>query len=158
MLNLTSARLIAGRPDNPTTVKTSEIDQFARGNLIGIPGAPERMVQNTTGDADWTVCDGLSGPATGVTLIAAPLTDGGERATALPGNEAILVANETGPNAGTWLLWDGRRSAIDLDDRAVIGALGLGVGGSRQPFHRAGSVQRDSRGPGAECAGPAGRR
>ena len=48
VLNLTSARLIAGRPDNPTTVKTSEIDQFPRGNLIGIPGAPERMVQNTT--------------------------------------------------------------------------------------------------------------
>ncbi len=53
-------------------------------------------------------------------------TDGGERAAALPGNEAILVANESGPNAGTWLLWDGRRSTIDLDDRAVIGALGLG--------------------------------
>ena len=65
VLNLTSARLIAGRPDNPTTVKTSEIDQFPRGNLIGIPGAPERMVQNTTRDADWTVCDGVSGPATG---------------------------------------------------------------------------------------------
>ena len=61
-----------------------------------------------------------------MTLIAAPLTDGGERAAALPGNEAILVANETGPNAGTWLLWDGRRSTIDLDDRAVTGALGLG--------------------------------
>jgi type VII secretion protein EccB len=40
VLNLTSARLIAGRPDNPTTVKTSELDQFARGNLLGIPGAP----------------------------------------------------------------------------------------------------------------------
>ncbi|WP_006241696.1 type VII secretion protein EccB [Mycolicibacterium tusciae] len=136
VLNLTSARLIAGRPDNPTTVKTSEIDQFARGNLIGIPGAPERMVQNTTGDADWTVCDGTSGPATGVTLIAAPLTDGGERAAALLSNEAILVANETGPNAGTWLLWDGRRSTIDLDDRAVTGALGLGSESSRAPASR----------------------
>ncbi|WP_333889938.1 type VII secretion protein EccB [Mycolicibacterium gadium] len=126
VLNLTSARLIAGRPDNPTTVKTSEIDQFARGNLIGIPGAPERMVQSTTGDADWTVCDGASGPATGVTLIAAPLTEGGERAAVLPKNEVILVSNEAGPNAGTWLLWDGRRSTIDLNDRAVTGALGLG--------------------------------
>ncbi|MGH3580842.1 MAG: type VII secretion protein EccB, partial [Mycobacterium sp.] len=45
-LNLTSARLIAGQPDNPTLVKSAEIDRFARGNLIGIPGAPERMVQN----------------------------------------------------------------------------------------------------------------
>jgi type VII secretion protein EccB len=127
VLNLTSARLIAGRPDNPTTVKTSEIDQFARGNLIGIPGAPERLVQNTTRDADWTVCDGVSGPASGVTVIAGALTDGGERAGPLPDSEAVLVANESGSNAGTWLLWDGRRSRIDLDDRAVTSALGLGT-------------------------------
>ena len=80
VLNLTSARLIAGRPDNPTMVKTSELDQFARGNLIGIPGAPERMVQNMSHDANWTVCDGVSGPAAGVTMIAGQLADGGERA------------------------------------------------------------------------------
>ncbi|MEO3758908.1 type VII secretion protein EccB [Mycobacterium sp. B14F4] len=125
VLNLTSARLIAGRPDNPTTVKTSEIDQFPRGNLIGIPGAPERMVQNMTRDADWTVCDGVSGPSAGVTMIAGPLNGGGERAGALPAGEGILAANAGGPNAGTWLLWDGRRSPIDLDDRAVTSALGL---------------------------------
>ena len=57
VLNLTSARLIVGKPVNPTTVKSSELDKFPRGNLIGIPGAPERMVQNTRKDADWTVCD-----------------------------------------------------------------------------------------------------
>ena len=125
VLNLTSARLIAGRPDNPTTVKTSELDQFARGNLIGIPGAPERMVQNMSRDADWTVCDGVSGPAAGVTMIAGQLTDGGERAAPLPDTEAILVANAGGPNAGTWLMWDGRRSPIDLNDRAVMSALGF---------------------------------
>jgi type VII secretion protein EccB len=127
VLNLTSARLIAGRPDNPTTVKTSEIDQFPRGNLIGIPGAPERMEQNKTRDANWTVCDGVSGPATGVTLIAGRLTDDGERAAPLPGDQAILVANAGGPNTGTWLLWDGRRSAIDLNDRTVTDALGWGI-------------------------------
>ena len=127
VLNLTSARLIAGRPDNPTTVKSSELDQLARGNLIGIPGAPERMVQNTTRDADWTVCDATSGDAVGVTVIAGPLDVGGERAAKLPSNEAVLVHNEGGPNAGNWLLWNGRRSLLDLNDRAVTGALGLGV-------------------------------
>ena len=104
VLNLTSARLIASRPDNPTMVKSSELDKFPRGNLIGIPGAPERMVQNTSHDADWTVCDGVSGPATGVTVIAGPLADGGERAGPLPDNDAVLVANAGAPNAGTWLL------------------------------------------------------
>jgi type VII secretion protein EccB len=123
VLNLTSARLIAGRPDNPTTVKTSELDQFPRGNLLGIPGAPERMVQNTSRDADWTVCDGSFGPAAGVTVIAGRPADGGERATVLPANHAVLVENAD----RTWLLWDGRRSPIDLNNRAVTDALGLGV-------------------------------
>jgi type VII secretion protein EccB len=121
VLNLASARLIAGRPDNPATVKTSELDKFARGNLLGIPGGPERMVQNTSRDAQWTVCDDSSGP--GVTVIAGPLATGGERATALQAHHALLVENQ----GRAWLLWDGRRSAINLADRAVTDALGLGV-------------------------------
>lgn len=123
VLNLTSARLVAGRPDNPTPVKASELDQFPRGNLLGIPGAPERMVQNTSRDADWTVCDAVSGAAAGVTVIAGGLVDGGERAAVLPTNHAVLVQNE----GRTWLLWDGRRSAVDLGDHAVTDALGFGV-------------------------------
>src|SRR5271156_744230 len=75
VLNLTSARLIAGRAVNPTTVKSTELDRFPRGNLIGIPGAPERMVQNAAHDANWTVCDGVGGTSRaahslGVTVIA----------------------------------------------------------------------------------------
>src|SRR5580692_12932991 len=75
VLNLASARLIVGRPVSPATVKSSELDKFPRGNLIGIPGAPERMVQNTSKDADWTVCDAVSGTgrsahSQGATVIA----------------------------------------------------------------------------------------
>lgn len=80
VLNLTSARLIVGRPVSPTTVKSTELDQFPRGNLIGIPGAP------------------VSG-------------------------QAVLVDS----GAGTWLLWDGKRSPIDLADHAVTSGLGLGA-------------------------------
>ncbi|MGH3557009.1 MAG: type VII secretion protein EccB [Mycobacterium sp.] len=122
VLNLTSARLIAGRPVNPSMVKSSELDRFPRGNLIGIPGAPERMVQNTGKDADWTVCDAVGGPATGVTVIAGAPDSSGARATALGAGRAVLASNGT----GSWLLWDGRRSRIDPADRAVTGALGLG--------------------------------
>jgi type VII secretion protein EccB len=124
VLNLTSARLIAGRPVDPTSVKSSQLDRFPRGNLIGIPGAPERMVQNTSKDADWTVCDapvGSAGPATGVTVIAGAPDSSGARAAALGTGHAVLASNGT----GSWLLWDGRRSRIDLADRAVTSALGL---------------------------------
>ncbi|MGP4057920.1 type VII secretion protein EccB [Mycobacterium sp. 4D054] len=123
VLNLTSARLITGRPDNPAMVKSSELDRFPRGNMIGIPGAPERMVANTTRDAYWTVCDAVAGTVTGVTVIAGRPAEGGERAAALPAGHAALVEN----GGRTWLLWDGRRSPIDLADRAVTGGLGIGV-------------------------------
>ncbi|MGW0161382.1 type VII secretion protein EccB [Mycobacterium sp. NPDC003323] len=126
-LNLTSARLIAGQAENPTAVKSSEIDRFARGNLIGIPGAPERMVQNSSRDADWTVCDAVSDTSAGVTLIAGAPDEQGERAATLPADRAVLVRNVGGVHAGTWLLWGGKRSPIDLGNRAVTDALGLGA-------------------------------
>lgn len=124
VLNLTSARLITGKPDNPSTVKTSEIDKYARGNLVGIPGAPERMVQSTAADADWTVCDAVSGVNAGVTVIAGAPADGGERAVAMETDHAVLVHN-SGEYPGDWLLWNGKRSPIDVADHAVTDALGL---------------------------------
>ena len=131
VLNLTSARLIAGKPVNPTSVKSAELDKFPRGNLVGIPGAPERMVQNASHDANWTVCDTISEPAqgghaahsTGVTVIAGPPDTHGARATTLGAAQGILVDNAN----STWLLWDGKRSQIDLADHAVTNALGLGA-------------------------------
>jgi len=122
VLNLASARLIVGRPVNPTTVKGSELDKIPRGNLIGIPGAPERMVQNTGKDADWTACDSATGSAAGVTVIAGAPDSSGTRAAALGAGQAVLVRNAT----SSWLLWDGRRSRIDLGDHSVTSALGLG--------------------------------
>lgn len=133
VLNLTSARLIVGKPDNPTTVKDSELDRFPRGNLIGIPGAPERMVQNAAHDANWTVCDAVSGTShgshsTGVTVIAGPPDGDGSRAAAIRPNQGVLV-----DNGSTWLLWNGKRSQIDLANHAVTNALGLGLGDTEMP-------------------------
>jgi type VII secretion protein EccB len=131
VLNLTSARLIVGQPVNPTTVKSRELDRFPRGNLIGIPGAPERMVQSTARDANWTVCDAISGPvqggraghSTGVTVIAGPPDSHGARAGALTSEQVLLVNN----GSRTWLLWEGKRSQIDVADHAITNALGLGT-------------------------------
>jgi type VII secretion protein EccB len=123
VLNLASARLIAGKSANPTQVKGAELDKFPLGNLIGIPGAPQRMEQNTRRDADWTVCDAGSGTAAGVTVIAGAPDSSGTRAAAVEAGKAVLVGNPS----GAWLLWDGRRSRIDLADHGVTGALGLGT-------------------------------
>ena len=40
VLNLASARLIAGEAAKPAIVKEAEIGKRARGSLVGIPGAP----------------------------------------------------------------------------------------------------------------------
>jgi type VII secretion protein EccB len=126
VLNLTSARLIAGQPAKPAMVKSAELDKFSRGVAVGIPGAPERMVQVADRNGDWTVCEGVgdgAGPASGVSVIAGAPVGGGERATGLAESSAILVDG----GAGTWLVWDGRRSAVDVSDRAVASALGIGT-------------------------------
>src|SRR6185436_18057925 len=90
VLNLTSARLITGDPVNPVQAKSTELDKLPRGNTIGIPGAPERMVQNTSRDADWTVCEGTGATAAGVTVIAGAPAHGGERAAELADTSAVL--------------------------------------------------------------------
>lgn len=125
VLNLTSARLIVGRAVQPAEVSSAALDRFPRGMMVGIPGAPERMVQNASRDADWTVCDNTDSAEPGVTMVAGQLSEGQERASALPPDRAVLV--DSGPPDGsmTWLLWDGRRSLIDLNDRVVTDALGL---------------------------------
>ena len=101
VLNLTSARLIAGKPANPTTVKSAELDKFPRGNLIGIPGAPERMVQNTSArreldgvrHGERVDSGGHAAHSTGVTVIAGPPDTRGARATTLGAAQGILVDN-----------------------------------------------------------------
>ncbi|BAX97487.1 hypothetical protein MSTE_02173 [Mycobacteroides stephanolepidis] len=119
VLNLTSARLIAGKAVDPTMVKSTQLDQFPRGNLIGIPGAPERMVQAKSTDAAWAVCESSENRA--VTVIAGALDTSGDKAFDLPRDRAAVVSSD----AGTWLLWDGKRSALNLGDVAVTSALGL---------------------------------
>lgn len=41
-LNLMSARLIAGQPNNPTFVKAAELEKYPQGPLVGIVALPRR--------------------------------------------------------------------------------------------------------------------
>ncbi len=74
VLNLASARLIVGKAVQPKAVGSSGLDKLARGVTVGIPGAPERMVQNSSRDADWIVCDSTGAADPGVTVMAGPAT------------------------------------------------------------------------------------
>lgn len=142
-LNLTSARLIIGSPDNPVQVPPDELAKYPRGPWVGIPGAPGRMIGTTDRDSDWAVCDsaeiGSAGPldpSTGLpsaalspvrtTAIGGPLTIDDGSVRELAGDEATLVrADDT-----DWLVYrtenDGVvRSTVDLGDSPVLLALGI---------------------------------
>ncbi|MGV1005112.1 MAG: type VII secretion protein EccB [Candidatus Nanopelagicales bacterium] len=127
VLNLTSARLIVGQAAQPARVSSAALDKLARGAMVGIPAAPERMVQSRPIDANWTVCESAGADHPGVTVIAGTPAEGGERASALSPRSAVLVDSGSPGAPMTWLLWNGRRSQIDLADHAVTGALGLGA-------------------------------
>lgn len=124
VLNLASARLIVGKPDDPTAVKSSEIDKFPLGSTLGIPGAPSRMVQAPDRDARWMVCDAASGATAGATVIVGDPVGGSGRAAALPAATALLATSDSGT---TWLIWDNKRARIDLRDTAVASAVGISV-------------------------------
>lgn len=125
VLNLASARLIVGKPEEPRAVKSDEIDKFPLGNTLGIPNAPARMVQNPARDARWMVCDAAGGPETGTTVIAGDPVPGPGHAAVLGDSAALLASIDGGKT--TWLIWGNRRSEIDLNDAAVPAAVGIDV-------------------------------
>ena len=127
VLNLASARLIAGNPANPEVVSESAITNAKRGSLVGIPGAPATIGSPLDGnESGWTVCD----DATTTTVIGGRI-----RGRPDPGR-SVLVTPRTESAATTYLLYGGWRARIDLRNHAVVRALRLD-GVAPQPVSRA---------------------
>lgn len=140
--NLTSARLIVGRPENPVKASSSEINKWPHGSLVGIIGAPVDIRDAENPESVWTVCDTtMTGsavpldPVSGLpttarspvttTAIGGPLTKDADTVT-MSGKQARLVGYQN----KTWLIYprpDGVvvRAAVDLKDPIVADALGL---------------------------------
>lgn len=121
VLNLASARLIAGSADTPVIVRESELGTRARGALLGIPGAPSALPDDAPGA--WTVCDAIAsgGNRALTTTVLVGASEGGSGATDLTVDEGLLIQG----TSGTYLVHDGKRSRVDLGDHAVLLALGL---------------------------------
>lgn len=117
VLNLASARLIAGASANPVAVSQSAINAANLGPLVGIPGAPATIAAPLgQQESAWTVCD----DAAKTTVIA-----GEVRRDGLSSGRSILVTPGTESAATTYLLYDGWRAKVDLRNRAVVRALRL---------------------------------
>jgi ESX secretion system ATPase EccB len=127
VLNLASARLIAGSPANPEVVSESAINDAPRGPLVGIPGAPATIARPLNDDeSGWTVCD----DAATTTVIAG----GGQ--SRLDPDQSVLVTPHSESAATTYLLYGGWRARVDLRNHAVVRALRLD-GVAPRPVSRA---------------------
>jgi type VII secretion protein EccB len=128
VLNLASARLIAGTPANPEAVSAAAINNAKRGPLVGIPGAPATIDAPLGEDeSGWAVCD----DATRTTIIA-----GDVPSDAMSSGRSVLVTPRSESAATTYLLYDGWRAKVDLRNRALVRALKLD-GVTPRPVSRA---------------------
>lgn len=126
-LNLASARLITGQPDIPKQVPMSEIRKSPVGPVVGILGAPNDLTARAPGDTGWALCDQLGSSGSQIiprTTVLAGLPTFGDWASQMVAPRSALMAY----GGDAFVVTDGRRSAIDLADKAVTLALGLPVG------------------------------
>ncbi|TQK30789.1 type VII secretion protein EccB [Arthrobacter sp. SLBN-53] len=113
--NLASARLIAGTPAQPRMVGAAMLDDAELGPAMGIVGAPNSIgVVLDSVMTVWTLCDGAPERATTL-IVGAPI---------VPSVAPPMLVTARG-SARTYLLHDGRKRAVDLRDRSVIGAMRL---------------------------------
>lgn len=120
VLNLASARLITASNTNPRPVSESALRTAKRGALLGIPGAPQAIDPPLSADESaWTVCD----TETATTAIIAGAVQPGPDTRPLAANQSVLVTSSG--STTTYLLYGGRRAAVDLADPVVVAALHL---------------------------------
>ena len=126
-LNLASARLITGRPDNPHQVRSSQITSLPHGPLVGIPGAPNEFAPKSPTTSSWLVCDTVAtstgvGSPQGVTVTVIDGTpDLSNHRRVLNGSDAVVLSY----GGDAWVIRQGRRSKIDATNRSVLLPLGL---------------------------------
>lgn len=128
VLNLASARLIAGSAAQPVVVSEKALADLPRGPLVGIPGAPSAMPYNPKSAGHlWAVCDlANDGRLQSTVVVGQP--DESVGVDPLSGNEAILMRSAD----STFLAFDGHRARVDTANGAVTRALGIDGKATRQ--------------------------
>ncbi|MFD4442726.1 type VII secretion protein EccB [Nocardia sp. NPDC058519] len=130
VLNLASARLIAGSPAEPNSVKDAKLGSMPRGPLLGIPGAPAAMPGSVQGArSDWTLCEttqlsitgSAAGASGGTTTVIAGRPALGDRIAATGRDDALLVRR----GDKTFLVYNGLRTEVDTANSVIARTLNL---------------------------------
>jgi type VII secretion protein EccB len=130
--NLASARLIAGKPDNPTTVGTDDLAAYTRGPQMGIDGAPNNLdTYPSDRGSYWGLCDWrdtrsnlslTNSKNLTTTVVAGDLWSGGNVLSRTDG----LLVRPADEQSTLYLVFGDRKAKIDPDDTAVLDALDIG--------------------------------
>ncbi len=131
--NLTSARLVLGNPSTPMAVKSDELNRLAKGQPIGIPGAPYATPVGAPAST-WTLCDTVVkpesvAPKVTASIVVLPLVTDGSVGP-MRADQGVLITYKD----KDWLVTDDGRHAIDLSDRAVTSAVGIPVTAKSAPI------------------------
>lgn len=130
VLNLASARLIAGKPEDPAAVDEKKLGALPRGSVVGIIGAPNAIYGgDDMATSHWTVCDEFTTPdireSTGsarvvTTVLANKPVLGKDIRAASPADMLLVQSGNR-----VFLIYDGVRAPIDPTDPVVMKALHL---------------------------------
>jgi type VII secretion protein EccB len=122
VLNLASARLIMKSNADPQPIPESEFTRSKRGPLLGIPGAPQFLgMPLATAELRWAVCDSRDSASPTTTVVVGRAE--GPLSRVLADEETLLVRPASG--SSTYLLYEGHRAVVNLDEPAVVRALRL---------------------------------
>ncbi len=144
VLNLASARLIAGTPAAPKRVKASEIARYPRGPLVGIVGAPQVLTASPDRGSEWTLCNASKigtavplDPATGLPSTAPPVSTSVisgaldmSAAAALPARAGRVMSYAN----AMWLVYlraDGTAVRARVDTSSPVITTALGIAGAK---------------------------
>ena len=127
------ARLVLGNAANPSAVKSEELNRMAKGQPIGIPGAPYATPVGAP-TSSWSLCDTVIkpdsvAPEVETSVLVMPLSVDASVGPMKP-SQGVLVSYQ----GRTWLVTDDGRHAIDLADRAITSAVGIPVTAKATPI------------------------
>jgi type VII secretion protein EccB len=130
VLNIASARLIVGKPEEPKQVDDKWLNPLPRGPMVGIIGAPTSIrAADDLQLSSWTVCDTATTPdirkGTGIASVDTTVLANNPVL-----NDDIRVAGPAqtvlADSGGTvYLIYGGMRASIDPHDPVLMNALHL---------------------------------
>ncbi|MGF6882772.1 type VII secretion protein EccB [Nocardia sp. GAS34] len=119
VLNLASARLVAGSGAAPAPVEEAKLSDMPRGSLLGIPGAPAALPGPSSARSAWAVCDDVGSGLNTTVLEGNPQL--GPQVHPTAAGEALLATRD----GASYLIYDGRHARVDTANAAIESALQL---------------------------------